>query len=196
MWLKGSSINSNFFVNAKEAPFTDLWMKARKKTFNKGALKSRHLLILVLLSACSAEPPTGPVETRWDRDNCERCRMVLSEPAYAAQIRYFPPDKRSRVVKFDDFGCAVLWLQQQPWKQDSRTEIWVADHRNNEWINARTATYVDKNNTPMAYGLGAQAETIPGGKNFAQAVSHIAEIEKRHNTHGSHQHPPPAEISQ
>ena len=58
--------------------------------------------------------------------------MMLSDPRFAAQIRYFPQDKRSKVVKFDDFGCAMLWLEDQPWKQDQATEIWVADHRTHQ----------------------------------------------------------------
>lgn len=159
-------------------------------------LKTGSLLLLFLLSACSGEPQTGPVETKWDRDSCERCRMVLSEPHYATQIRYFPPGKRSRVAKFDDFGCAVLWLQQQPWKQDSKTEIWVADYRNGGWIDARSAQYVSRNNTPMAYGLGAQTETQADSINFDQASNHIAEVEKLHNAHGSHNHNPLPDITQ
>lgn len=159
-------------------------------------LKFCCLLLLMVLSACTGEPQTGPVNTKWDRDNCERCRMVLSEPHFATQIRYFPPGKRSKVAKFDDFGCAVLWLQDKPWQKDSQTEIWVADHRNGEWINALTATYVPRNNTPMAYGLGAQTENASDGKNFEQAIIHISEIEKRHNAHASHRHNPVPEISQ
>lgn len=159
-------------------------------------LKSSYLLVLIMLSACSGEPQTGPVDTKWDRDSCERCRMVLSEPHFATQIRYFPPGKYSRVAKFDDFGCAVLWLQDKPWKEDSQTEIWVADHRNGEWINALTATYVARNNTPMAYGLGAQSEESVEGKIFEQAIIHITKIEKRHNAHASHRHDSLPEISQ
>ena len=63
----------------------------------------------LVLSACSGEKETGPVEVRWDQDNCERCRMMLSDRNFGAQIRYYPEAKRSMVVKFDDIGCATLW---------------------------------------------------------------------------------------
>ncbi|MES9860639.1 MAG: hypothetical protein ABW138_07295, partial [Candidatus Thiodiazotropha sp. 4PDIVS1] len=73
-----------------------------------------RLLVLVqvmLLVGCSADNGTGPLDVKWDRDTCERCRMVLSDRKHAAQIRYFPPDKKRSVVNFfDDIGCAVLWL--------------------------------------------------------------------------------------
>lgn len=143
-----------------------------------------YLILLLLLTACSGDPETGPKDVRWDRDACERCRMVVSAPDFAAEIRYFPEGKRSKVAKFDDIGCAVLWLKDKPWAQDEKTEIWVADHRSKAWINAKTATYVRKNSTPMEYGLGAQSETAVDGLNFAQAKAHIANIENRFNVHG------------
>jgi len=140
--------------------------------------------LLLLLSGCSSEPDNGPVGVKWDRDNCERCRMVLSDPHFAAEVRYFPAGKRSKVAKFDDIGCAALWLQDQPWKGTIKSEIWVADHRTKEWIDATTATYVSRKTTPMEYGLGAQSEPAEGGLNFEQAKLHIAEVEAKYNLHG------------
>ncbi|MDT8281888.1 MAG: nitrous oxide reductase accessory protein NosL [Gammaproteobacteria bacterium] len=143
----------------------------------------------LVLSGCSGEPETGSVEVKWDQDNCERCRMMLSDRYFAAQIRYFPEAKRSRVVKFDDIGCATLWLKDQQWKDDPKTEIWVTDHRSGEWIDARTATYIRKNNSPMGYDLAAQAEAEPGSLDFTEARQHIEEVENKFNRHGmQHQH--------
>lgn len=143
------------------------------------------ILVLAGLSACSGDAGTGPGEIKWDRDACDRCRMVLSDPRHAAQIRYFPAEKkRSQVAVFDDIGCASLWLAGQPWRDDPKTEIWVTDHRSGKWIDARSATYVTGHVTPMEYGLGAQAEPMAGGLTFAQARAHFLEVEKRFNTHG------------
>lgn len=142
------------------------------------------LLVALSMLGCSAESETGPAEVRWDRDSCERCRMVLSDPHFAAEVRYFPEGKRSRVAKFDDIGCAALWLDEQPWKNDIKAEIWVADYRSKEWIDARSATYVSRKSTPMEYGLGAQSEPVAGGLDFEQARAHIADVEARFNVHG------------
>jgi hypothetical protein len=145
----------------------------------------RWILMLSLLAGCSGDPGSGPVKVKWDRDACERCRMVLSDRSHAAEIRYYAPNKqRSSVALFDDIGCATLWLEQQPWRDDPRTEIWVIDHQSGEWIDARSATYVTGRITPMEYGLGAQAQPAPGGMNFAQAKKHIEEVEQRFNVHG------------
>jgi len=93
-------------------------------------------------------------------------------------------------VKFDDIGCATLWLKDQQWKNDPETQIWVADHRSGEWIDARTATYIRKNNSPMGYDLGAQAEAEPDGLTFAEAKQVIEEVENKFNVHGGMQHEP------
>lgn len=143
------------------------------------------LLMVNLLIACSADPGTGPAEVKWDRTACERCRMVLSDRHFAAQVRYLPDGKkRSKVLQFDDIGCATLWLQDKSWKDDPRTQIWVADHRNGDWINARTANYVKDKMTPMEYGLGAQSDPAPEALDYEQAKAHIMQVEKRFNIHG------------
>lgn len=145
-----------------------------------------YLLIAFVLSACSGDPRTGAVEPKWDRDTCERCRMVLSDRFHSAQVRYGAPGGRSRVQLFDDIGCAVIWLRDKPWRDDPATEIWVNDHRTGAWIDARTATYLKGQQTPMEYGLGAQASPVPEGLGFAQAKAHIFGVEKRFNIHGVH----------
>lgn len=142
--------------------------------------------VLMLAAGCSGDPGTGPVEVRWDRDICERCRMVLSARQHSAQIRVKQAEGRSRIYKFDDIGCAVLWLEQQPWRDNTPTEIWVNDHRNGEWIDARKAYYVTGQLTPMEYGLGAQADPVEGALDFEEARRHIHEVEAKYNVHGTH----------
>ncbi|MET0081985.1 MAG: nitrous oxide reductase accessory protein NosL [Sedimenticola sp.] len=150
----------------------------------KGALLL--FLLVPLFVACNSDPGTGAVEAKWDRDSCERCRMVLSDRNHSAQVRQPMPNGKSKVLMFDDIGCASLWLEDKPWRDDPRTEIWVTDHRTGEWIDARSATYIVGNVTPMAYGLGAQKESAPNGLDYAQAKKHIFETEERFNTHAAH----------
>lgn len=145
------------------------------------------LLLALLVGACSGGPETGPAEVKWDRDTCARCSMVLSDRHHSAQVRATPePGKRSKVYLFDDIGCALIWLEEKPWRDDAKTEIWVNDHRNGEWIEARSAYYLVGQVTPMEYGLGAQAEPVEGALTFEQARQQIFELEARFNTHGAH----------
>ncbi len=137
----------------------------------------------LLLSACG-DDQTGTVDVKWDRDVCHRCQMMLSDRDFSAQVRTFPKNKRSKVYKFDDIGCAVLWLSTTEFKDDPKTQIWVNDYKTKKWINAKTAWYSKGLNTPMNYGLGAQATKVKGALDFQQAVKHIGEVEAKLNIHG------------
>ncbi len=147
--------------------------------------------LLFVLAGCSNEPDTGPGKVRWDREVCARCAMAVSDHNYAAQVRGGPPGQKGKLYKFDDIGCAVIWLDEQPWKDNPETEVWVTDYRNGEWIDARKAWYVKGKITPMGYGLGATTEKEPGALDFAQARKHIYDVEEQTHTHrgDEHQHP-------
>ena len=118
-------------------------------------------------------------EVHWDRDMCERCKMAVSERKYAVQI--IDP-KTGKNYKFDDIGCAVLWMDEEkiPWKD--RAIIWITDLKTGEWIDARKAKYVEGSITPMAYGFAAYNEqTLPKNSyvmDYAAVAEKIREIEK------------------
>lgn len=142
----------------------------------------------MLLGACSGDSGSGPVAVKWDRVTCERCRMVLSDRRHAAQMRIPKSDGKSEVLFFDDIGCALIWLDGQPpeVRESPSTEIWVTDWRTGDWIDARAATYVPGQVTPMGYGLGAQPEPAESGMDFAQIKKHVIEVERRFNSHDAH----------
>jgi nitrous oxide reductase accessory protein NosL len=139
--------------------------------------------LLLLLAGCSGEPDTGPGKVRWDREICARCAMAVSDHNYAAQIRGGPVGQKGKLYKFDDIGCAVIWLDQQPWKDNPSIEIWVTDYRNGDWIDARKAWYVKGKITPMGYGLGATPEKETGALDFAAAKKHIYNVEETFHIH-------------
>lgn len=143
-------------------------------------------LLLGALAACSGDPGTGPLDVKWDRFTCERCRMVLSDRKHSAQVRIPQAEGRSKVLFFDDIGCAVVWLEDKPFRDDPKTEIWVTDWRSGAWIDARKAFYLAGQVTPMEYGLGAQSEPDPQAIDFAAARGRIFEVEKKYNVHGGH----------
>ncbi len=153
------------------------------KLFFRFLLTSLVSTTLLTLWACSGKPQTGPGEVRWDREVCQRCAMAISDRNYAAQVRGGPAGSKTKLYKFDDLGCAVIWLDKQSWKDDPRTEIWVTDFSNGKWINAKTAWYATGKTTPMDYQLGATADPQNGELNFTQAKKRIYEIEQRSNSH-------------
>ncbi|HFB97613.1 MAG TPA: hypothetical protein ENJ62_00580 [Bryobacterales bacterium] len=129
--------------------------------------------VLLLLPALAAVPAllagcrkkSGPEKIRYDRDTCEICNMIISDPRFAAEIR----DPEGRIHKFDDIGDAIHWMIRQDWYKGGRRpkEFWVMDYRNGrEWLDAFTARYVSGLTTPMDYGFGAVAEDVPGAVDY------------------------------
>lgn len=125
------------------------------------------------LSACGKSGwPEGMAEIRWDRDTCARCKMVISDRRFAAEVRGGPQDQ---VFKFDDIGCVVFWLQRQPWAAEAR--IWVADAgsrpENLAWLDARKAHYLGGKTSPMGYNQAAYSLPQAGAAAFAEMAEHI-----------------------
>ncbi|ADV45773.1 nitrous oxide reductase accessory protein NosL [Nitratifractor salsuginis] len=137
---------------------------------------------LPLFSGCKERQKDGAEPVHWDRDMCERCKMVLSERKYAAEITN---PNTGKTYKFDDIGCAVLWMDEEhiPWKD--RAKIWVTDAKTGQWLDARKALYTDDSITPMAYGIAAFSEkTFPKGHkvlHFKEAAEVIRKIEAKNN---------------
>ncbi len=151
------------------------------------------VLLACALSGCSGGDATGPGEVRWDREVCTRCGMAIGDRHSAAQVRGGPAGQHTRLYLFDDIGCAVIWLDGQPWQDDPRTGIWVTDQRNGRWIDARQASYITGIRTSMGYGLGAQQEPAEDGMDFISAREFIHKVERREHIHGG-RHPDPVAL--
>jgi len=130
-------------------------------------MKKFSILLLLLLgflagvgfTGCEKKSVGAVQQMHWDRDMCERCKMAISERKFAVQI--INP-QNGRNYKFDDLGCAVLWMDEEkiPWKKHAI--IWITDAKTGKWIDARNAYYVDGAITPMAYGFAAYGKkTVP-----------------------------------
>jgi len=136
-------------------------------------------LAAALLSACKPKGnwPEGMKPIIWDRDICARCSMVISDRRFAAEIS---GATNGAVFKFDDIGCAMLWLRDKatdyPWSAEPATRIWVADlaSKGNHviWLNARAAHYVNKT-SPMGYNFGAHAQPKADAVDFQAMLERV-----------------------
>lgn len=113
-------------------------------------------------------------KVHWDRDMCERCKMVLSDRKFSAQVIH---PQNAKKYPFDDIGCVILWFKEDKISWIDTAIIWVNDAKSGEWIDARKAFYSVENITPMAYGFGAhlKKEDIQVG----QEVIDFEEVTKR-----------------
>jgi nitrous oxide reductase accessory protein NosL len=117
----------------------------------------------LLLAACGA-PKTGPEDIHFDRDICALCRMIISDPFYAAEVRAGD----GKIYKFDDVGGAVKWLVLND-PEGQVQEIWVRDMRTGtKWLDARAAFYLPEQTTPMDFGFGAIAARETGAVSYSE----------------------------
>ena len=125
---------------------------------------------LAALGCKRLDLPEGMVETKFDRDVCSRCSMVISDRRFAAQLKGGPKQKS---FKFDDIGCVVFWLRDQDWESDPATRIWIADSAGDTWLDARKAFYVGGKTSPMGYNFAAVHTRMPGALDFDTTREHI-----------------------
>lgn len=104
--------------------------------------------------ACQRGPP-APARLDPRNDACAHCRMVVSDPPFAAQL--VAPNEEPRF--FDDLGCLRDYLREHP-RLPRGAVAYVADHRTSAWVRADAATYsrVPGLRTPMSSELIAHAD--------------------------------------
>lgn len=95
-------------------------------------------------------PRSGPEPIVYGRDTCAHCRMHLSQPGFAGELR----DRNGLLRKYDDVGCmlsAMLALHQ------AIPEAWVEGHDGGGFIPLVNATLVraEDIDTPMGSGIVA-----------------------------------------
>jgi len=95
--------------------------------------------------------PTGPVPVPWDRAACARCRMLVSDPSFAAQVQLASGD----VLYFDDPGDLLLHLDENEVETHA---VWLHHVDEDRWIPRERVAFVERSPTPMGFGLGAVAK--------------------------------------
>jgi len=142
------------------------------------------LLSLLLLSfnGCEKKKITTELhEVHWDRDMCERCKMVTSDRHHAVQV-INPQD--GKAYMFDDIGCTLLWFEDEKIAWKEKAKIWITDVDTKKWIDARRAYYDSDNITPMAYGFAAHVSKEHLNNPIAYTVlfKKVLEIEQKNNS--------------
>ena len=78
------------------------------------------VLLLLSFNGCEKKQITTELqEVHWDRDMCERCKMVTSDRHHAVQV--IDP-KTGKSYMFDDIGCTLLWFEDEKisWKDQAK----------------------------------------------------------------------------
>lgn len=120
---------------------------------------------LVAFTACARE---GPADVAWDRVACAHCRMLVSDPHFAAQLQL----DDGEVLDFDDPGC--LLLGRASLDRPVRA-VWFHDSAGEGWLAEREAAFVRVPHTPMGYGFAAVRAGSPGALSAAAVLAAIEE---------------------
>ena len=137
-------------------------------------------LILLSFMGCEKRDVSELREVHWDRDMCERCKMVVSDRHHTIQLIN---TENGKSYMFDDIGCMVLWLKDEKIEWFSTAKVWITDASSGEWIDAKDANYKDGFVTPMAYGFSAHKtkESIKAGQeiiDYDEVVKRVIKIGK------------------
>jgi copper chaperone NosL len=117
------------------------------------------VLVAALLAACG--PSSGPRPIAFDREPCAHCRMLISDPAYAAQLE----TAQGEIASFDDPGCLLVALESHP----NPSALWFHHLREERWLAGDQVAFVRVPRTPMGYGLGAVPAGEPGAVSLEEA---------------------------
>jgi copper chaperone NosL len=106
---------------------------------------------LALIDCAQGEVKPAAIDPA--NDQCASCRMIVSEPRFAAQVA--APGEEPRF--FDDLRCLRDGLRAGPLPQGA--VVFVADHRTGEWVKADRAVFARLAgiDTPMASHWAAWA---------------------------------------
>jgi len=122
----------------------------------RGLVLAGGLALLTVVGAVVFLWPAGsggPEPIRWGRDTCAECRMHLSQPGFAAEMRA----PGGALTKYDDVGCLLRAMLQA---RAGTPEAWVEDHGGGGFVPLLGAHLVRAASagTPMGYGIVAFAD--------------------------------------
>lgn len=138
---------------------------AATNAWRSASLAVAALAALAAVALRLAAPSEGPAPVAWDRVACAHCRMLVSDPRFAAQLRL----EDGELLYFDDPGCLLLGRAAE-----SRRVVaaWFHDSSSERWLPEAEAAFVSGASTPMGYGYAVVPKGgAPGALDAAAALA-------------------------
>ncbi len=114
-------------------------------------------------TACSE---SGPAEINLGKDQCDNCKMTITEKPYAAELL----TSKGRAYKFDDVSCLTMYESANADKADGATQ-YLVDFPSGEFVEKSQATLITGGSIKSPMGGNTQAY-----KDAAQAEKAAAEL--------------------
>lgn len=128
---------------------------------------TRTLWLVLALAALACGRAEGPRAIVWDREPCAHCHMLISDPAFAAQLESADGD----LPAFDDPGCLLSYLARHP---GAARRTWFHHMKEERWIPGDHVAFLRVPQSPMGYDLGAVDARTPGALSLAEAKTLVA----------------------
>ena len=104
---------------------------------------------IIVLAACAK---TGPQEIAVGKDQCDNCKMTISDPKYATQLI----TEKGRAYKFDDISCLNDYETSNT-ETTANAKKYVADFPSGNFIETGTATLIKGGDIKSPMGGNTQA---------------------------------------
>ncbi len=117
-------------------------------------IKKLLLMIMapVLFLFVSCEREIKPVPINYGQDECEYCRMKITDPRYGSELLL----KTGKSYKFDSIEClAAYYIEYKD--RDKIHSLWVPDFLTKKFIPAEKAYYLHTKNLPSPMGMNLSA---------------------------------------
>jgi copper chaperone NosL len=124
-------------------------MKVLNKSFNIISVVFVLLTILTLASCGS-----GPEPINYGHDECEFCRMLITDNKYGAEL----VTDKGKIYKFDSIECMIEFSLVKNTLGDTNNKLLITDFYNpGNLVDARNSFYVknDKFRSPMGLNVTA-----------------------------------------
>lgn len=122
------------------------------------------LALLLLLVSCSVEPE----QIDFGHDECELCKMTISEQKYGAEI----VNKNGKSYKFDALECMVKYINDKLIESEKIHSVWTIDYSNPKTlIDAEKAFYLRSKSLPSPMAM------------FFTSFSNKSDLEKTKKEH-------------
>lgn len=109
------------------------------------------LMLALLVAACSQEPD----EINYGSDECQHCKMIISDNRFAAQL----VTTKGKAIKFDAIECLAAYTHAQAQNIEGAL-VWISNFNDpGKWLSAKQAIFIKSEviNSPMGASLLALA---------------------------------------
>ena len=111
----------------------------------------KFLFAATIFSTIIACSKSGPQEIAVGKDQCENCKMTISDAKYATQIL----TEKGRVYKFDDIKCMQSYVTSN--KDAATAKTYVVDFPSGQFFDSSTATFISGGSIKSPMGGNIQA---------------------------------------